>query len=79
MNESNVDYKKMYHKMVNAAEDAMKILITAQLECEDMYLDATELSEEEVELHARFKKIMEEHGITIIDRSVFDNLEDVSG
>lgn len=29
------DYKELYHKMVNAAEDAIRILIAAQQECEE--------------------------------------------
>lgn len=30
-----VDYKELYHKMVNAAEDAINILEGAMNECED--------------------------------------------
>lgn len=30
-----VDYKKLYLKMVNASEDAIRILIAAQQECEE--------------------------------------------
>lgn len=39
------DYKEMYFKMVNAAEDAMNILIKAQRECEEMYLSDPEEAE----------------------------------
>ena len=40
--DQNVDYKEMYAKMVRASEAAINILIRAQRECEDMYLNATE-------------------------------------
>lgn len=33
------DYEKMYKQMVNAAEDAIKILIEAQRNCEEMYIE----------------------------------------
>lgn len=34
------DYKEMYLIMVRAAEQAQNILIEAQQNCEEMYLDA---------------------------------------
>lgn len=34
------DYKAMYLKMMNAAEEAMEILIKAQRECEELYMSA---------------------------------------
>ncbi len=37
-----MDYKEMYLKMVRASEDAIRTLIKAQQECEEMYLDAAE-------------------------------------
>lgn len=40
--ERNVDFKEMYTKMVRASEAAINILIEAQRECEEMYLEATE-------------------------------------
>lgn len=40
MNEREVNYEELYHKMVNATEDAMRILIQAQQECEELYLQA---------------------------------------
>ena len=40
--ERNVDYKAMYMKMMRASEEAINILIEAQRECEEMYLEATE-------------------------------------
>lgn len=43
----NVDYKEMYLKMVRASEDAVRTLIKAQQECEEMYLDATDPDAEE--------------------------------
>ena len=33
------DYKEMYLKMVRAAENAMKLIIKAQQECEDIYIE----------------------------------------
>ena len=39
------DYKEMYLKMVRASEDAINILIEAQRECEEMYMEAGEKSE----------------------------------
>ena len=33
-----MDYKEMYLKMVRATEEAIRILIEAQQECEEMYL-----------------------------------------
>ena len=38
--DKNVDYKEMYLRMMRAAEEAMKILIEAQRECEEMYIAA---------------------------------------
>lgn len=35
------DYKKMYFKMLRASEKAMRIIIAAQRECEELYLDRT--------------------------------------
>ena len=40
--DSKVDYKEMYLKMVRATEKAMDILIRAQQECEEMYIDQAE-------------------------------------
>ena len=39
------DYEKMYKQMVNAAEDALKILIDAQRACEEMYIKNSERQE----------------------------------
>ena len=36
------DYEKMYKQLVNATEDAIKILIEAQRNCEEMYIDDAE-------------------------------------
>ena len=38
--DTNVNYKEMYLKMVRATEDAMRLLIEAQRECEEMYIEA---------------------------------------
>ena len=40
--DSKVDYKEMYLKMVRATEKAMDILIRAQQECEEMYIEQAE-------------------------------------
>lgn len=32
------DYKKMYLKMLAASEEAMRVLIEAQQECEEIYI-----------------------------------------
>jgi hypothetical protein len=42
------DYKEMYLKMMRASEDAIRILVQAQQECEEMYLSAE--SDEEISL-----------------------------
>ena len=34
------DYKEMYLNLMRATEDAIRILIQAQKECEEMYLSA---------------------------------------
>ena len=39
------DYKEMYLKMVRASEQAIRILVKAQQECEELYI-----SEPEIEL-----------------------------
>ena len=38
------DYKEMYFKMMRASEAAIRILIAAQRECEEMYLKEEEPS-----------------------------------
>ena len=43
--EKEPDYKEMYLKMVRASENAINILIEAQKECEEMYMEAGEDSE----------------------------------
>ena len=40
--EKNDVYRKMYFRMAAAAEDALRIIIAAQRECEEMLLDAEE-------------------------------------
>ena len=34
------EYKEMYLKLFRATEEAIEILIAAQRECEEMYIDA---------------------------------------
>ena len=38
-----MDYKEMYLKMMRASEEAIRILIQAQQECEVMYVSRDEL------------------------------------
>ena len=45
--DNNVDYKELYLKMVRANEAAIRILIAAQQECEELYLA---MSEKETEI-----------------------------
>ena len=39
------NYKEMYFKMFNAAQDAIELLIKAQQECEELYISGQEKSE----------------------------------
>lgn len=34
-----MDYKELYLKMMRASEEAIRIIIEAQQECEEMYID----------------------------------------
>ena len=36
------DYKEMYQRMVQASEAAINILIAAQRECEELYINSPE-------------------------------------
>ena len=38
------DYKELYIKMMRASEQAIRILVKAQQECEEMYLSGPELT-----------------------------------
>jgi len=40
--DKNVDYKAMYFKLMREVAKAVDILIKAQQECEDMYIEAGE-------------------------------------
>ena len=42
-----IDYKKLYLKMVNASEDAVRILIAAQRECEELIISDEEIPPEQ--------------------------------
>lgn len=37
-----MDYKEMYLKMVRASEQAIRILVEAQRECEELYMSQPE-------------------------------------
>ena len=41
------DYKQMYMKLMDAAESAMNILIAAQRQCEEIYIETEESSDRE--------------------------------
>lgn len=41
------DFEEMYYKMVRASEKAIRIIIEAQRECEEMYISADEETESE--------------------------------
>jgi len=41
------DYKKVYVTMVDAAEKAMELLIEAQRQCEELYIETEEPSDRE--------------------------------
>ena len=41
------DYEKMYVTMVDAAEKAMELLIEAQRQCEELYIETEEPSDRE--------------------------------
>ena len=38
------DYKELYLKMMRASEQAIRILVKAQQECEELYLSGPELT-----------------------------------
>ena len=42
MEDETVDYKELYLKQMRANEAAVRILIAAQQECEELYLRQTE-------------------------------------
>ena len=41
------DYKQMYMKLMDATENAMDILIAAQRQCEEIYIEAEDPSDGE--------------------------------
>lgn len=43
------DYKEMYLNLMRATEDAIRILIQAQEECEELYLSCTDGEDDEME------------------------------
>lgn len=47
------DYKEMYLRMMDASEKAINLLITAQQECEEMYLSE---KEPELKIFSSFSK-----------------------
>ena len=52
-----IDYAKMYQTMMKAAEKAIRILVQAQQECEQMYICAGEEGKViKLEMHDDHKK-----------------------
>ena len=45
MEDETVDYKELYLKQIRANETAVRILIAAQQECEELYLKQTDSAE----------------------------------
>lgn len=41
------DYKQMYLKLLNATENAMEMLIAAQRQCEELYIQTEEKADSE--------------------------------
>jgi len=54
------DYKEMYLKMFRASEEAVNILITAQQECEELYISQPESELKVVPLSSENKKSEDE-------------------
>ncbi|WP_312941891.1 hypothetical protein [Oscillibacter sp.] len=54
------DYKEMYLKMFRASEEAINILITAQQECEELYINQPEPELKIVPLLSEKKKSADE-------------------
>jgi len=40
--DENVDYKEMYLHLLRASEEAIRILVSAQQKCEELYLSASQ-------------------------------------
>ncbi len=47
--EENAAYKAMYLKMVRASEEAIRILVQAQQECEELYLSTEDSEQPDIE------------------------------
>ena len=54
------NYKEMYLKLFRASEQAINTLITAQRECEEMYISQPEPDLKVVSISTENKKSMEE-------------------
>ncbi|MFV0469945.1 MAG: hypothetical protein ACK5MK_13595 [Dysgonomonas sp.] len=54
------DYKEMYLKMFRASEEAVNILITAQQECEELYISQPEPDFKVLSISPENKKSIEE-------------------
>jgi hypothetical protein len=54
------DYKEMYLKLFRASEEAVNILITAQQECEELYISQPEPELKVVPLPSEKKKSEDE-------------------
>jgi len=57
------DYKEMYLKMMRASEEAMRILIQAQQECEEMYLATEEDEKKGSPVQGELSSVCETEGL----------------
>lgn len=53
------NYKELYYKLFRASEDAVRLLIAAQRECEELYLSSDEPNLTVVKQPARQKSVEE--------------------
>lgn len=54
------DYKQMYYKLFRASEEAIRILITAQQECEELYINQPDPELSILTLAARYENSTDE-------------------
>ncbi|MDO4732181.1 MAG: hypothetical protein Q4B50_01505 [Bacillota bacterium] len=56
------DYKAMYQRLFYATEDAISLLIRAQQECGELYINSAEAEDEELTAEEEFAAEEEEKG-----------------
>lgn len=54
------DYRDMYFRMFKATEEAIRLLVKVQQECEELYLRGSDGFEKQVELPLKIYEIQEE-------------------